>query len=73
MKKVPKRAKTLKKHRKKNFEKKFCVGAFTREGKISLMKKSLFYANIFEFEVKTHSPFWGVASISLSILYGTKC
>ena len=46
-----------------------CVCTLTRIF-FSLIKNGLFYAKFFEFEVKSHSPFFWVAS-SLSILWFT--
>jgi hypothetical protein len=61
LKKVLKRAKTLK-NLKKNSEKKlhfFLFSRFYTGRKNFINKKGLFYAKFFEFEVKTHPSFLG--------------
>ena len=57
--KSAKTSKNLKKPQKTAKKPFLCVCAFTWEEKISLIKKGLFYANFFEFEVKSYAPFFG--------------
>jgi hypothetical protein len=71
LKKALKRAKTLKNHKKtekKKLQFFFCLGAFTREGKMSVIKKACFVLNFLNLKSFPSDLFFVVAS-SLSILW----